>query len=130
MLARRSRASGGVERGTLILELNGKSVNDANELAEYRFHDAAGRDRKSEDLAEWRHARSFRGNSANCRPRRGKAMNHNEGASKEALEGVSVENLDADTAKELGLPPSTKGVVVTGVDPSSPKADSACARVT
>jgi serine protease Do len=37
---------------------------------------------------------------------------------------VSVENLDADTAKELGLPASTKGVVVTGVDPSSPKADS------
>jgi serine protease Do len=37
---------------------------------------------------------------------------------------VSVEDLDADTAKELGLPASTKGVVVTGVDPSSPKADS------
>jgi serine protease Do len=35
-----------------------------------------------------------------------------------------VENLDADTAKELGLPASTKGVLVTDTDPSSPKADS------
>jgi serine protease Do len=40
------------------------------------------------------------------------------------MECESVENLDADTAKELGLPASSKGVVVTDVEPSSPKADS------
>jgi len=44
--------------------------------------------------------------------------------SKNTLEGVSVENLDAETAKELGLPASTKGVIVTDIDPSSPKGDS------
>jgi serine protease Do len=52
------------------------------------------------------------------------AENQQEGALKDALEGVNVENLDADTAQQLGLPASTKGVVVTGIDPSSPKADS------
>jgi serine protease Do len=52
------------------------------------------------------------------------AENSQEGVSKDAFEGVSVDNLDADTAKQLGLPASTKGVVVTGIDPASPKADS------
>jgi serine protease Do len=47
-----------------------------------------------------------------------------EGASKDALEGVSVENLDAESAAQLQLPESTKGVVVTGIDPASPKAES------
>jgi serine protease Do len=36
-----------------------------------------------------------------------------------ALQGVSVEDLDARTARQLGLPASTKGVVVTEVDPAS-----------
>ncbi len=36
-----------------------------------------------------------------------------------ALQGVSVEELDARTARQLGLPASTKGVVVTEVDPAS-----------
>jgi serine protease Do len=51
-------------------------------------------------------------------------QNQHEGASKESLEGVSIENLDADTAKELGLPASAKGVVINSIDASSPKADS------
>jgi serine protease Do len=36
-----------------------------------------------------------------------------------SLQGVSVEDLDARTARQLGLPASTKGVVVTEVDPAS-----------
>jgi serine protease Do len=52
------------------------------------------------------------------------AESKHEDASKDALEGVSVENLDAETAAQLQLPESTKGVVVTGIDPASPKAES------
>jgi S1-C subfamily serine protease len=36
-----------------------------------------------------------------------------------ALSGVSIENLDADSAHDLGLKPNTQGVVVTDVSPSS-----------
>jgi serine protease Do len=36
-----------------------------------------------------------------------------------ALQGVSVQNLDADTAAQLHLPENTRGVVVTNVDPAS-----------
>ena len=46
------------------------------------------------------------------------------GGSKESMKGITVETLDSDTAQQLQLPEATKGVVVTGVDPSSPAADS------
>jgi serine protease Do len=36
-----------------------------------------------------------------------------------SLQGVSVEDLDVRTARQLGLPASTRGVVVTEVDPAS-----------
>ncbi len=40
-----------------------------------------------------------------------------------ALEGVSVENLTPDVAQQIGVAPSTKGVVVTSVDEGSPAAE-------
>jgi len=51
-----------------------------------------------------------------------------DGTSKDALEGVTLENLDADSAKQLGLSPAAKGVVVSDIDPSSPLADSGLRR--
>jgi len=39
-----------------------------------------------------------------------------------------VEDLDAQTARQLQLPASTTGVVVTGISPSSPAADSGLQR--
>jgi serine protease Do len=51
-----------------------------------------------------------------------------DGTSKDALEGVTLENLDAESAKELGLSPNIKGVVVTDISPSSPEADSGLRR--
>jgi serine protease Do len=47
-----------------------------------------------------------------------------EGSSEKALDGVTVENLDAQSARQLGLPASTSGVVVTDINPSSPLAAS------
>ena len=42
-----------------------------------------------------------------------------EGPSDQTLDGVTVENLDSQTARELGLPAATSGVVVTDINPSS-----------
>jgi serine protease Do len=47
----------------------------------------------------------------------------NEQSPDSDLKGVSVENLTADAAQELKLPASTKGVVVSQVDPGSRAAD-------
>jgi serine protease Do len=51
-----------------------------------------------------------------------------DGTSKDALEGVTLENLDAESARQLGISPATKGVVVTDISPSSPEADSGLRR--
>jgi serine protease Do len=113
----------GVERGDIILELNGKSINDANELRNTVSMMQPGETIKLQ-ISRNGSVRDFSVKLGELPASKEEAQNQKEGASKEALEGVSVENLDADTAKELGLPASTKGAVVTEIDPSSPKADS------
>jgi serine protease Do len=50
------------------------------------------------------------------------------GAAKSALSGVAVEDVDAQTARRLGLPANTAGVVVTNISPSSPAVDSGLRR--
>lgn len=35
------------------------------------------------------------------------------------MDGVSVEDVNARTARQLGVPPDTAGVVVTAIDPAS-----------
>jgi serine protease Do len=45
-----------------------------------------------------------------------------------ALEGVEVQSLDAQTAKQLGLPSESKGVVVNDISPSSPVAETGLRR--
>jgi serine protease Do len=47
---------------------------------------------------------------------------------KSALAGVAVEDLDAQTASQLGVPANTAGVVVTEISPSSPAVDSGLRR--
>jgi serine protease Do len=117
-----ARASG-IERGDIILEVNGQPVGDANQLRNTIAMMQPG------DTAKLKISRN--GSTRDIPVKLGElpsskeqAENEREGASKDALEGVNVENLDAETAQQLGLPASTKGVVVTGIDPSSPKADS------
>ena len=57
-------------------------------------------------------------------------VEHQGTSSSSALSGVSVQNLDAQSAKDLGLPANTQGVVVTRVGPSSPPPKPACGAVT
>ena len=51
-----------------------------------------------------------------------------QGDSKSELSGIAVQNLDSDTARQVGVPANTTGVVVTKVDPSSAAADSGLER--
>jgi serine protease Do len=113
----------GVERGDVILSINGNAVSDSNELRNTVSMMQPGEAVKLEV--------SRNGGTKDINVKLGElplskkdAENQPEGASKDALEGVNVENLDAETAAQLQLPESTKGVVVTGIDPASPKAES------
>jgi serine protease Do len=113
----------GVQRGDVILSINSDAVTDSNQLRNTISMIQPGEIVKLEI--------SRNGSTKDINVKLGElplskeeAQNQHEGASKDALDGVSVQNLDAETAAQLQLPESTKGVVVTGIDPSSPKADS------
>src|SRR5580704_11734551 len=103
----------GIKRGDIILDVNGKPVADSRELRNTISMMQPGEPVKLQIVRN--------GSTQNLTVKLGElpnskeqAENSQEGASKDAFEGVSVDNLDANTAKQLGLPASTKGVVVTG----------------
>jgi serine protease Do len=113
----------GLERGDIILDLNGKPINDNNELRNTIAMMQPGETVKLK-IARNGSERELSVKLGELPGSKEEAQNDSGSASKDALQGVSVENLDADTAQQLGLSASTKGVVVTDIDPSSPKADS------
>ena len=116
----------GLERGDIILDVNGKPVTDSNQL---RMNISMMRPETRVDLKVLRNG-AERDMSATLAelPTKEASLNKNSEGSKSSLSGVSVDNLDAETARQLGLPASAGGVVVTGISPSSPAADSGLQR--
>jgi len=115
-------ARSGLEKGDIIVALNGKPVTDSNQARMSISMMAPG---TTANLKVWRH-----GSEHALAIKLGEMPTENERASAEpenpqgALEGVTVENVNDQTAQQLGLPAHTKGVVVTEINPSSPVADS------
>ena len=112
----------GLEKGDIIAGVNGKPVADANDLRMNISMMAPG---SSVTLRVLRSGaeRTFTVKLGEL-PAEEAAVGHESGnASNSALSGVSVENLDSQTAKQLGLPAGTQGVVVTKVGPTSSAAD-------
>jgi len=119
----------GLERGDIILDVNGKPVADSNALRMTISMMAPDSDAK---------LKVFRNGSEreiavklSSMPTEQAAANSEDksnSSASSALSGVSIENLDAQSANELGLSPNTKGVVVTNVDPSSEAAEAGLRR--
>jgi serine protease Do len=116
----------GLRKGDIILAVNGKQVNDSAQL---RMNISLMQPGTSVNLKVFRDgaARDFTAKLEELPTEQARARQDSD-APVGSLEGVSVETLNARTARELGLPPSATGVVVTGVDPSSPAADSGLRR--
>ena len=116
----------GLKNGDIILELNGKPVTDANELRMNISMMAPGASVNLKVLRE--------GASRNLAATLGELPTEHASAEKQSsdskseLSGISVQDVDARTARQLGVPANTAGVVVTKVDPSSPAADSGLQR--
>lgn len=109
----------GLKKGDVILELNGQPVNAANQL---QVSISQLPPNTSVKLKIWRDGKAQEvtvtlGELPEQADKEGPAEN-----SEGALQGVDVQNLSPDLAEQLNLPPSTKGVVVTEVDPASPAA--------
>jgi serine protease Do len=116
----------GLQRGDIILAINGKPVADSRELRMNISMMKPDADVKVKILRDGKESETPV-KLGELPTSEAKAQSE-EGTSKDALEGVTLGNLDADTAKELGLSPSIKGVVVTDISPSSPEAESGLRR--
>ena len=110
-----------LKQGDIILEVNGKPIDDANQL---RLQIGLLSPGSTVQLSVLR-----AGTPQQVMVKMGEFPSKEERASLDrnetggALEGVSVENLTPQTAREMKLAPETKGVVVAEVDPSSRAAD-------
>ncbi|HWF37360.1 MAG TPA: DegQ family serine endoprotease [Candidatus Acidoferrales bacterium] len=114
-------AKAGLKSGDVITELNGQPVEAANQLQVQIAEMAPGSTVK---MKVWRDGKSQDMNvTLGELPEKAEATEPGQ-SSEGALEGVDVQNLTPDVAQQLDIPATTKGVVVTQVDPSSPASSS------
>jgi serine protease Do len=116
----------GVQRGDVILEVNGKPMEDSRELRNtISMMDPTA-------TVNLKLLRNGTPTDVSVKlgelPTDKEQAKTEEGPSDKTLDGVTVENLDAQSARELGLPAATAGVVVTDIDPSSPLASAGLRR--
>ncbi len=110
-----------LKQGDIILGVNGKPIDDANQL---RLQIGLLSPGSTVTLSVLRD-----GTARDVMVKMGEFPTTEERASLDgkgtgsALEGVSVENLTPESAREMKLSPETKGVVVADIDPSSHAAD-------
>ena len=114
-------AKAGLEAGDVILSINGDSIAESNQL---RMQVSMMSPNQSVKLKIFRNGQT-RDVAVQISEMPGEKVAKaaaDSDSTDASLQGVSVQNLDARTARQLGLPPSAKGVVVTDVDPASPAA--------
>ncbi len=113
-------ARAGIEKGDIILALDGQPVEDINQLTLRIMQMSPG------TLVHLKIVRN--GQPRDVAVTLGELPEKNETVASNpsgggALDGVQVEDLTPDIARQLGLPALAKGVVVTDVDPASVAAD-------
>lgn len=111
----------GIRRGDILLEMNGRPVENSNQLRNSISMMQPGTEIKLKMLRGGSE-RDVTAKLAEMPTEAAMAQPGDEGSTK-TLEGVEVSNLTPNMAERLGLPSSTTGVVVTDVDPSSKIAD-------
>jgi serine protease Do len=116
----------GLQKGDIITEINGKPVNDSAQLRMNISLMEPGTTVAVKVLRDGT-PRDFSVRLAELPTERAKAEKSSE-STESAMEGVSVENLNSQSARELGLPAASPGVVVTEVGPGSRAARSGLQR--
>ncbi len=109
-------AKAGLQRGDIVLKLNGASVNGPDELSLHISEMAPG---SVAHLQIYRKGHTQQMNvTLGAYPKNGQPGQPAEGGGT-VLNGLQVENLTPEIEQQLGLPAGSPGVVVTDVDPSS-----------
>lgn len=112
----------GLQRGDIVLEVNGKPMTDSNQLRMTISMMQPGSEAKLKVV----HGGSQRELTIKLRelPTEQAENNNQTDDQQRASAGIEVANLTPDMAQQLNLPATTTGVVVKRVNPSSPLADS------
>ena len=112
----------GLKAGDIITALNGKGVDDANVLRNEIAQTAPGTDVTLTILRDGHeqqvHATLGEYSASSHAP----SESGGGPATSGSRLGIEGRTFTADMARELNVPPNTKGVVITGVDPSGPAA--------
>jgi serine protease Do len=116
----------GLEKGDIILDINGTPVNSSAEL---RMHVSLMAPGTKVNVKVFRDgAEKTLPLTLAEMPAETARNEQPESSGEEALQGITVENVTARTARQLGLPATASGVVVSNVDPASKAADSGLKR--
>lgn len=111
----------GLKQGDIIVAVNGKPIEDANQLRLEIGELAPG---STANLSVLRDGQPQQVPvTLGDFPTKQEQASLDNHAPSRSLEGVQVESLTPQTAQEMNLAPETKGVVVAEVDPSSHAAD-------
>ena len=116
-------AKAGLQRGDVILSLDGESVNGPDDLSVHISELAPGavahlkvfRDGKDLEVSVTLGEYPAEGPA-------GAGAESGGGSQSAGLQGVQVQNLTPSIARQLNVPATTTGVVITQVEPSSPAA--------
>jgi len=119
-------AKAGLQRGDIVLDLDGQPVNGPDELSVRISEMAPG------TVA---HLKIFRGGQEKDvdvtlgeYPEKASAKAQPGAEAPAGLKGIRVQNLTPDIARQLNLPSQSAGVVVSEIDPSSAAAESGLQR--
>jgi serine protease Do len=117
----------GLQKGDIILDVNGKPVNGSAEL---RMHVSLMAPGTKVQVTVFRDGaqKTLPVTLAEMPTETAKADQPEGSSTEDSLQGIQVENVSARTARQLGLPATATGVVVTGVDPNSKAAESGLKR--
>src|SRR5271157_6041683 len=117
----------GLEKGDIILGIDGKPINDSAELRMHVSLMAPGTKvsvKVFRDGAE----KTLPLTLAELPTETARNEQPGTGSSEDALQGIAVENVTPQAARQLGLPADATGVVVTNVDPNGKAAESGLKR--
>jgi Do/DeqQ family serine protease len=111
----------GLKTGDVILKLNGKDMNDSNELRNAIAGMAPGNE---VTLTIWRDGKEqeVRVRLSELTPETARSSEEQGGSDTSRRLGISVVPMTPDLAAQLGLPRGTQGLVIQDLDPSGPAA--------
>jgi len=111
-------AKAGIQRGDIILQLNGTPVTSQDDLS-LRVSEMAPGSVAHLQVYRNGHTQEIDVTLGTFPENAQTAQNNNENQGAAGLKGLQVQNLTADIRQQLNLPATTSGVVVNQVDPDS-----------